>query len=847
MKTLVNPEFPLEAAVIAQNLACTAESRMERSARRCSRFIEILGAFKTRVRVPVCNGVLGLSVGAYLAGLLLLMFTLASSAESPVGLVKSAQRAELVITSAPPPGGRFSESYFHKVTTNGSPAPTVVVLQTGALPPGLTLNGNSGEISGTPLSVGTFVGTLRASNGVDIDATQSFSISIAGVRPGAATITSITVGDGVALVYFDPPSFTGGLPVFYNVLCSMGGTVGSGSSSPIATTDLPNGVPMNCYVNTINSVGYTLTPPFGPVVLGVAPSFSNAALSSGHFGVPYSATLTATGAPAPSFSLRTGSLPDGLTLDPSGVISGTPTLLGTFNGSFSATNGVGDPATQSFSITIFATAPAAPTIGTAVASNGAVSVSFQAPTNTGGTDITGYRATCASQGADGQSSPINVTGLSNGVAVSCRVIARSSVGDSVASAPSNTVTPATVPGAPTLGAAIPGLGSVSISFTAPSDNGGSSISGYRATCGSQSAVGTDSPITVSGLPSGIPVTCRVLAQNAIGDGAASALSASVTPQGLPAAPEIGLATPGVSAVSIAFSPPSNTGGLLISGYRASCGGQSANGLNSPITVVGLTNGVPVSCRVIASNALGDSVASASSNTVTPAGVPSAPALSSVTPGNGSATLSFSVSSDNGGSPITGYSASCIPGTHIVNGGSSPLTVGGLNNDVIYTCSVSAINALGNSPASPSLNVLPSTSTSADLSVFKSNSTQFVSGAYPVVYLIEVTNAGPAGVAGARVVDTLADVFSNASWSCSGQNGARCARQSGTGDLDERIDMPPASNVRFLITATLAPFPENPVSNIASATTSSAISDPVLSNNVGSDGPDIVGLKRDGFE
>lgn len=70
-------------------------------------------------------------------------------------------------------------------------------------------------------------------------------------------------------------------------------------------------------------------------------------------GAPYSFTYTAQGSPAPTFSLLSGSqLPPGVTLSASGVLSGTPTALGTFSGTVQASNGVFLPWTQSYSITV---------------------------------------------------------------------------------------------------------------------------------------------------------------------------------------------------------------------------------------------------------------------------------------------------------------------------------------------------------------------------------------------------------------------------------------------------------------------------------------------------------------
>ncbi|WQB72144.1 putative Ig domain-containing protein (plasmid) [Prescottella equi] len=58
-------------------------------------------------------------------------------------------------------------------------------------------------------------------------------------------------------------------------------------------------------------------------------------------GQPYSHTFTVTGYPAPTVALTAGTLPDGLTLTPSGVLSGTPTTGGRFEFTLTASNGVG--------------------------------------------------------------------------------------------------------------------------------------------------------------------------------------------------------------------------------------------------------------------------------------------------------------------------------------------------------------------------------------------------------------------------------------------------------------------------------------------------------------------------
>lgn len=178
------------------------------------------------------------------------------------------------------------------------------------------------------------------------------------------------------------------------------------------------------------------------------------------------------------------------------------------------------------------TVPQAPTIGTATRGNASASVTFTANGN-GGSAITGFTATSTPGGftTSGASSPLNVTGLANGTSYTFTVHATNAIGNSAESAASNSVTPATVPGAPTIGTATAGAGSASVAFTAPGSNGGSAITGYTATSspGGITGTGTSSPITVSGLTGGQAYTFTVTATNAVGTGAASAASNSVTP------------------------------------------------------------------------------------------------------------------------------------------------------------------------------------------------------------------------------------------------------------------------------------------------------------------------------
>ena len=99
--------------------------------------------------------------------------------------------------------------------------------------------------------------------------------------------------------------------------------------------------------------------------------------------------------------------------------------------------------TVSRAFTVIATVPGAPTAATATSGDTQATVAFAAPASTGGASIVGYTVTASPGGATGSgaSSPITVTGLTNGVAYTFTVTATNSAGTGSASAASNSVTP----------------------------------------------------------------------------------------------------------------------------------------------------------------------------------------------------------------------------------------------------------------------------------------------------------------------------------------------------------------------------------------------------------------------
>jgi subtilase family serine protease len=145
----------------------------------------------------------------------------------------------------------------------------------------------------------------------------------------------------------------------------------------------------------------------------------------------------------------------------------------------------------------------------------------------------------------------------------------------------------TVPGAPVLNTATPANTSVSLSWSAPSNNGGSPVTGYevcegttsgKENCPTPPATTTSlTSITVSGLSNGTPYYFTVKAMNSVGPSAASnELSATpVAAATAPGAPTNLVATTSpTKGVVLTWAPPSSNGGSTIISYTVYRGSSS---------------------------------------------------------------------------------------------------------------------------------------------------------------------------------------------------------------------------------------------------------------------------------
>lgn len=209
-----------------------------------------------------------------------------------------------------------------------------------------------------------------------------------------------------------------------------------------------------------------------------------------------------------------------------------------------------------------------------------------------------------------------ISGLTNGTEYTFDAIAKNLIGDSQASV-SNTATPVAPPAVPSI-TVQPGDGQAAITVTPGSGGGPADTYTVTAQPGGLTCTVT-SPLTsctISGLTNGTEYTFSATASNGTGSSAAST-GVTSTPLALPSAPTISV-QPGDSNAVISVTPGSGGGPVDSYTVTAQPGGLTCT-VTPPATsctISGLTNGTEYTFSAIATNVVGNSVAS-SGTTGTP--------------------------------------------------------------------------------------------------------------------------------------------------------------------------------------------------------------------------------------
>lgn len=577
--------------------------------------------------------------------------------------------------------------------------------------------GNSSPITVTGLSNGTTYDVkIRARNSVGLGLPSTTRQLTPASAPLAPTINDISRGDGELTVNFTPGG-NGGAAITNFEYSTDGGTSWTTpdpeiTSSPVVISGLTNATTYDVKLRGVNSQG-----------AGIASSSVSGTPATVPSAPTISSITRADEAATVNFTLGSGngdtitnvqySINGGLTWttrNPASVASPLA-LTNLTNGNRYAVqlrgvNAMGEGVASTSTNVTPATTPSAPTITAATGENGRVVVSFE-PNGDGGDAITNY-AYSSDNGASWTTlspattvGPILITGLSNGTTYSIRLKAINSVGQSAPST-ATAALPSGPPSAPTISVVTAADSALLVNFVA-GFNGGAPISSYQvSTNGGRTwadAIGTESPITVTGLLNGVAYPIALRAVNSRGPGTASSAE-NGTPATTPDSPQITQVISASGSVDVAFSFGGDGGSPITNiAYSIDNGDtwttRSPASTAGPLTLTGLTNGTTYPVMIRAINVRGSGTPSSSVNAL-PATTPSAPVLTEVTSGNGALNVSFTAPTDNGGAPILNYEYSLDGGDNWTSTpeSASPIEINDVTVGTAYDVALRAVNLRG---------------------------------------------------------------------------------------------------------------------------------------------------------
>lgn len=556
--------------------------------------------------------------------------------------------------------------------------------------------------------------------------------------PAAPPLATPTVTTTSASLSWSVPSANGSAVTGYKVYRGLTSTglslVGNSSVPSYNDGDLTSGTTYYYAVSAVNAQGEG---PQSSVVSAVpagppsAPSLSPITVGSG------SATLTwttpaANGAAVTGYKIYRGT--SSTNLSPLATISpaNTYTSAGLTNGTtyyfaVAATNAKGEGAKSSVEQGVPGAPPSAPVLSTpTVGATNSLTLNWTIPANNGA-PITGYevyRGTSSSSlsliATLGTVTTFTNTGLNGGTTYFYAVSAVNARGTGARSAVQSAV-PTGKPDAPIVATPTTGNGTSALQWSTPASNG-LAITAYKVYRGTSSSslslratLGTATTYNDSGLVNGTTYYYAVSAVNSKGEGDQSTVVSAV-PATVPNAPTLAVPTGGAGSASLSWTPPANTGGSPIVGYKIFQGPSSSSlalvdtiGVTTTYQASGLTNGSAYHFAVVAVNAKGDSVKS-NVGSATPTAPPAAPVVSLGDVGDEVVSMTWTTPAANG-APITGYkvyrAASASTLTEIATVGLvNSYEFRDLANGATYYFAAVAINARGESVKSNLVTAAP---------------------------------------------------------------------------------------------------------------------------------------------
>jgi hypothetical protein len=291
------------------------------------------------------------------------------------------------------PSGTVGTAYTSTTFTQTGGVGTTTIAESGTLPTGMTFNGTTHALSGTPTQSGSFPITITATDSNSCTGSKSYTLTI---NCPTITVGPTSIPSGISGVAYTSTTFTqagGATPITFTETGTLpAGLTLSGtgvlSGTPTKTGSFPITVTATDTHGCTGSKGYTVTIACGTVTVGPA------SISSGTAGVAYTTTFTQTGGMGTITFSETGVLPTGLILSSAGVLSGTPTQTGSFPITVTASDS--NSCTGSKAYTLVINCPTI-TVGSTGVPSGTAGVPYAGATftQTGGVGIVTFTETGA--------------------------------------------------------------------------------------------------------------------------------------------------------------------------------------------------------------------------------------------------------------------------------------------------------------------------------------------------------------------------------------------------------------------------------------------------------------------
>ncbi|MDV3252792.1 Ig-like domain repeat protein [Devosia sp. BK] len=291
-------------------------------------------------------------------------FTVAADFSGTSDISPASASAVLVVDPAPisvtlvshVPPGEVGADYFGSVTAVGGTGPYFVKHGTG-FPPGLQMDAATGQITGRPLSAGSYTFDVDVLDANDQPVTTgSYSITI--VVPVAVLITSSLPPSGVAGILYQSvaPTVTGGAGAYLFALSGAPSGISVDATTGIVAGTTRQTGTFNLVLTATDTNGVVGSRNY-PVTFTAPVIAASANMPAGEVGVAYpGGSITASGGAEPyTYAIGADPLPPGLVLDAdTGAVTGIPSAAGTYPVTFTVTdaNGFSGQASASFVTTV---------------------------------------------------------------------------------------------------------------------------------------------------------------------------------------------------------------------------------------------------------------------------------------------------------------------------------------------------------------------------------------------------------------------------------------------------------------------------------------------------------------